>query len=171
VPSQQPAHATRVPDVRKTASEWRKAQRGISPDEVLELCDALWETRWREERIVAIALAGGNKAVLTVATWNRLERWSEDIDSWEHSDHLAQVTGRLLITDFGLLSRVRALESSANPWQRRLALVTLIVAFMKYGACRQELASMANRLQKDEHPSVRRAGVWARDRLSKGPSE
>jgi 3-methyladenine DNA glycosylase AlkD len=56
---------------------------------------------------------------------------------------------------------------SANPWQRRLALVTLIVAFMKGGVFRDELSSMGDRLEKDEHPLVRRAVVWARDRLRK----
>jgi 3-methyladenine DNA glycosylase AlkD len=56
---------------------------------------------------------------------------------------------------------------SENPWQRRLALVTLIVAFMKGAMFRDELTAMADRLQKDKHPLVRRAVVWARDRLKK----
>jgi 3-methyladenine DNA glycosylase AlkD len=167
VPSQQPAHATRVPDVRKVASEWRQAHRGVAPDEVLALCDALWATGWREERIVAIALIGGSKAVREVVRWEQLEVWSADIDNWEHVDHLADVTGRLLIADASLLPRVETLELSENPWQRRLALVTLIVAFMKGGVYREELTSMGDRLQKDKHPAVRKAVVWARDRLRK----
>lgn len=167
VPSQQPAHATRVPDVRKTASEWRRAHRGVPPEEVLALCDALWATGWREERLVAILLIGGSKGVMDIVDWERLERWSEGIDNWEHVDQLADVTGRLLIKDNALLARVKALETSANPWQRRLALVTLIRAFMKGGVLRDELASMADRLQKDEHALVRRAVVWARGRLRK----
>jgi 3-methyladenine DNA glycosylase AlkD len=130
--------------------------------------------------MVAIALAGGTKArhldgvrrgdsrtAPTAVSWDQLEDWSRDIDNWEHDDHLADVTGRLLIADSSLLGRVRALEASANPWQRRLALVTLIVAFMKGAIYRDELAAMADRLQKDKHPLVRRAVVWARDRLQK----
>jgi 3-methyladenine DNA glycosylase AlkD len=167
VPSQLPAHATRVPDVRKTASEWRKAHRGVAPGEVLALCDALWETGWREERIVAIALIEGRKEILAAVDWEGLERWSNDLENWEHVDWMAGVTGRLLIADQALLPKVKALESSENPWQRRLGLVTLIVAFMKGGVFREELASMADRLQKDPHPLVRRAVVWARDRLKK----
>ena len=167
VPSQQPAHATRVPDIRKVASEWRRAHQGVEPAEVLALCDALWATGWREERIVAIALIAGSKPVLATARWDQLEAWSTDIDNWEHVDHLADVTGRLLIADLSLLPRAKALEVSDNPWQRRLALVTLIVAFMKGAVFREELSGMAGRLQKDPHPLVRRAVVWARDRLSK----
>ena len=167
VPSQQPAHATRVPDVRKVTSEWRRTHRGIAPDEVLALCDALWAIGWREERIVAISLVAGSKLVLAAVRWPHLEAWSGDIDNWEHVDQLADVTGRLLIADPSLLVRVMTLEISESPWQRRLALVTLIVAFMKGGVFRDELSSMGDRLQKDKHPLVRRAVVWARDRLRK----
>ncbi|HEY7466573.1 MAG TPA: DNA alkylation repair protein [Dehalococcoidia bacterium] len=167
VPSQLPAHATRVPDIRKTASEWRKAHRGVPADEVLALCEALWATGWREERIVAIALIEGSKEVLRAAGWEQTERWSRDLENWEHVDWLAGVTGRMLIADRTLLSEVKALESSENPWQRRLALVTLIVAFMKGDMFREELSGMAERRQKDPHPLVRRAVVWARDRLKK----
>ena len=167
VPSQLPAHATRVADIRKTASEWRRAHRGVPAGEVLALCEALWATGWREESIVAIALIEGNKDVLGTVTWPQTERWSEDLENWEHVDWLAGVTGRMLIADRTLLGEVKALESSENPWQRRLALVTLIVAFMKVGVFREELSSMAERRQKDPHALVRRAVVWARDRLKK----
>jgi 3-methyladenine DNA glycosylase AlkD len=167
VPSEQPAHATRVPDVRKVVSEWRQAHRTTSPDEVLALCGALWAIGWREERLVAVALIESSKPVLASVGWDRLEAWFRDIDNWEHVDHLAGVTGRLLIADPSLLSRVRALEAGESPWQRRLALVTLIVAFMKAGVFRGELAAMAGRLQKDKHAAVRKAVVWARDRLRK----
>jgi 3-methyladenine DNA glycosylase AlkD len=167
VPSLQPAHATRVPDIRRTASEWRRAHRGVPAFEVLALCEALWATGWREERIVAIALIEGSKELLRAAGWEQMERWSEDLENWEHVDWLAGVTGRMLIADRTLLNEVKTLESSENPWQRRLALVTLIVAFMKGGVFREELTEMAARRQKDPHPLVRRAVVWARDRLKK----
>jgi len=168
VASQLPAHATRVPDIRKVASEWRRAHKGVEPAEVLALCDALWATGWREERIVAIALIEGSKELLRAVEWAaQVERWSRDLENWEHVDWLAGVTGRLLIADGTLLAKTKALESSENPWQRRLGLVTLIVAFMKGGVLREELAAMAERRAKDPHPLVRRAVVWARDRLKK----
>lgn len=167
VPSQLPAHATRVPEIRKTASAWRKAHRGIEVDETFALCDALWATRWREERLVAIDLIRATKAARGTVGWERLDRWSVDIDNWEHVDHLADLTGWLLIADPSLFGRVIALESSENSWQRRLALVTLIVAFMKGGVFRDELTAMAERRSKDPDKLVRRAAVWARDRLKK----
>src|SRR5438477_9482589 len=64
VPSSQPAHATRVPDIRATAAEWRREHRGIDNSDLLALCDALWATGWREERIVAITLLGRARPTL-----------------------------------------------------------------------------------------------------------
>jgi 3-methyladenine DNA glycosylase AlkD len=166
VPSLLPAHATRVPDVRKTASEWRRAHRDIALGDLLAIADALWRTEWREERLVAIALINSDKAAQVVG-WQRVEAWSAGIDNWEHVDHLADVTGRMLRVSPVLLTDVLKLETSANPWQRRLALVTLIVAFRADAGLRDELAAMAERLRKDPHALVRRAVVWARDRLAK----
>jgi 3-methyladenine DNA glycosylase AlkD len=169
VPSQQPAHATRVPDVRATAAEWRRAHRDIDNDELLRLCDALWATGWREERIVAITLAGRAKPALTSAEWPPFVVWSEDIDNWEHVDHLAGVTGRMLIAEPGMLSRVETLAGSESGWQRRLSIVTIIVAYQQAGETwRGALEASVERLRSDKHPLVKRAIVWANDRLKKG---
>jgi 3-methyladenine DNA glycosylase AlkD len=166
VPSMQPAHATRVPEVRRVASEWRREHKNATVAETLVLCESLWATGWREERLVAIALLN-TKRMLDVVDWPRLEAWSESIDNWEQVDHLSDVTGKLLAARPALFIRVNALDESANPWQRRLALVTLIVAFRQDAAWRDELSAMAERLSKDPHALVRRAVVWARDRLKK----
>jgi 3-methyladenine DNA glycosylase AlkD len=73
----------------------------------------------------------------------------------------------MLAAEPGLAAEVEALSQSENPWQRRLALVTLIVAFRHDGAWRPRLEVLAERLRTDKHPLVRRAVVWARDRLTK----
>jgi 3-methyladenine DNA glycosylase AlkD len=167
VPSAQPAHATRIPDVRKTVSEWRRAHKGLPTEALPALCDALWATGWREERIVAIDLLRRDKKALAAVDWQRLADWSADIDNWEQVDHLADVSGRRLVADPTLASEIDTLAASDNPWQRRLALVTLIVAFRLDERWRRPLRVMADSLRKDPHPLVRRAVVWARDRLAK----
>jgi 3-methyladenine DNA glycosylase AlkD len=167
VPSQQPAHATRAPEVRRVVADWRRAHRDVAIEDLYALCDALWQTGWREERLVAISLARRSRTALAGFGWQRVQRWSADIDNWEHVDHLADVSGWLLWQNPAARGEVEALSLSDNPWQRRLALVTLIVAFRQDAAWRSELTTMAARLQQDRHPLVRRAVVWARDRLAK----
>jgi 3-methyladenine DNA glycosylase AlkD len=167
VPSQQPAHAVRVPEIRKIGLTWNREHTRVPAEEVLALCDALWSTGWREERCLAIQLAGARRDVLGQIEWPQIDRWSADVDNWEHVDHLSDVTGRMLVERPELLEDLRLFESSDNPWERRLALVTLIVAFRRDASWRTELESMAERLRQDKHPLVHKAGVWARDRLGK----
>jgi 3-methyladenine DNA glycosylase AlkD len=168
VPSSQPAHATRVPDIRATAAEWRKTHRDADNDEMLRLADALWATAWREERIVAISLLGRVRPQLTSDAWPRLVAWSADIDNWEHVDHLGDLTGRMLIAEPQMLPAVEALAESESGWQRRLSIVTVIVAFQKGGETwREPLESMVERLRSDKHALVKRAIVWAKDRLGR----
>jgi 3-methyladenine DNA glycosylase AlkD len=168
VPSAQPAHFARVPEVRKVAEKWRRDHRDVGIEDLYELCDLLWQTGWREERQVAVHLLKRSSTALAGLEWDRIEGWSDDIDNWEMVDHLAGVSGALLLADASLLPQVVALADKSNPWQRRLAVVTLIVAFTRDGAWRNELESTASRLANDSHPLVRRAVVWARDRLKKG---
>jgi hypothetical protein len=56
VPSKQQAHATRRPEVRKIATEWLAAHPVMPISDLLQLCEALWSTGWREERLLAILL-------------------------------------------------------------------------------------------------------------------
>jgi 3-methyladenine DNA glycosylase AlkD len=169
VPSSQPAHATRVPEIRATAAQWSRTHRDIDNDELLRLCEALWATGWREERIVAITLLSRARPRLTFDAWPRLVAWSADIDNWEHVDHLAGFTGRMLIAEPEHLAQVEALADSQSGSQRRLSIVTLIVAYQQEGeAWRGPLESMVSTLHNDKHALVRRAIVWANDRLKKG---
>jgi 3-methyladenine DNA glycosylase AlkD len=164
VPSALWAHATRVPDIRKTAVEWSRAHKASEPGEVLAVAEALWATGWREEMLVAITLL---KPVLPSVGWELVERWSADFENWEQVDHFGDVSGEMLLSRPELLPEVNKLEASAHPWQRRLAIVTLIQAFRRDPSWRPELEAMSERLRGDKHPLVRKAIVWARDRLKK----
>lgn len=165
VPSSQKAHPTRVPEIRKVGSEWLKDHRNVLSDDLFALCDALWSTGWREERLVAIQLIGRSPAAMDAIEWEHLRDWSGDIDNWEHIDHLGDVTGRLLQMQPRLIGRIEQLATSYNHWQRRLALVTLIVAGRDF-AWEAALLRMAERLKNDDEPAVRKAVTWARREIT-----
>jgi 3-methyladenine DNA glycosylase AlkD len=164
VPSKQPAHATRVPEIRRLVKAWLRSHRNLLVQDVLAIADALWGTGWREERIFAIALLKEHEDAIYDVEWVDLERWSREIDNWEHVDHLADVTGRLLQMQPKLINRVEALERSYNVWQRRLALVTMIVAGRDF-AWREALRRMTERLKNDDEPTIKKAVTWARREL------
>jgi 3-methyladenine DNA glycosylase AlkD len=163
VPSALPAHSTRVPDIRKISSEWARSHSGASGGEVITLAEALWATGWREEMIAAVMLIARSRSAMEALSWESIERWSEQIDNWEHVDSLAgEVTGPLLRQKPELRSDVAKLGSSAHSWQRRLAIVTLIVAVRTDASWQPELEAMTSSLQGDRGPTMRKALDWAR---------
>jgi 3-methyladenine DNA glycosylase AlkD len=167
VPSALPAHAVRVPTLRKVALEWLRAHKEATGDEVIRVAEALWAVKWREEMLVGIGLLAHSRAAMAALSWDVVERWSDDLENWEQVDHLAFVTGSLLNARSALIARVRAISKADSPWQRRLAIVTLIEAFRSNASWRPQLESIASELGTDKHPLVRKGVVWARDRLAK----
>jgi 3-methyladenine DNA glycosylase AlkD len=167
VPSVLPAHAVRVPELRKVAIEWLRAHKETSGEEVIRVAETLWSVKWREEMLVGIGLLAHSRPAMDALSWEVIERWSTELENWEQVDHLASVTGALLNARSALIARVRLLSKAESPWQRRLALVTLIEAFRRNAAWRPQLESIASDLRSDSHPLVRKGVVWARDRVAK----
>src|SRR5581483_2715644 len=150
VPSQQPAHAVRVPEVRRIAAEWSRGHKDLASDDVLAVAAALWDTGWREERIVALELAARRTDARERLSWETISAWSAVIDNWELVDNMAWLlTGPLLVQHPGLVERVRAWSDSPSVWQRRLAVVTLIKAAREDAAWVSELRAIAARLKGD----------------------
>ena len=166
VPSELPAHAVRVPEIRRIAAAWSRANRDIAPVDVLEIAEALWATGSREERIVAMQLVEHCRPLLASLPWEVIERWSSQIDNWEHVDHLASaVTYAMLRARRELIDKIDELSHSAHSWQRRLAIVTLIEAARRDASWHDPLATTAARLEGDRGPTMRKAVAWAKKTL------
>ena len=163
VPSQQPAHAVRVPEIRRLAAEWSRAHKAVTAEKVLAFAEALWRTGWREERILGLAILARRKAALAAVDWATIERWSAEIDNWEHVDNMAGLlAGPMLVQRPQLVSSVLTLAASPQVWQRRLAIVTLIEAAREDSAWLPELHAIAEQLKGDRGPTMRKAVDWAR---------
>jgi 3-methyladenine DNA glycosylase AlkD len=168
VPSQHEAHAVRVPVIRKLAVEWLRAHKTAPGSSVLDLANALWETAWREERIVAMTLLGRRKDIVAGLDWSLIEGWSKGIDNWEHVDNMASLlTGPVLVARPELVLQVQDLAASEHVWQRRLALVTLIEVVRDDSAWLPDLRAVALRLKGDRGPTMRKALDWARRTVDK----
>jgi 3-methyladenine DNA glycosylase AlkD len=167
VPSEQPAHAVRVPEVRRLAATWAREHRGLSAEEVTALAQALWDVGWREERLLAINILNRRKAAMESLPWSTIVAWSAAIDNWEHVDNLAGLTGRMLVTRPQLLDDLLRLAESEHVWQRRLAVVTLIEAARDDPAWLPQLETLAEQLRGDRGPTMRKALDWARRTVRK----
>jgi 3-methyladenine DNA glycosylase AlkD len=161
----QPAHGVRLPKVKGIVKEWLKDRRDWPEDFLFSVCDGLWSTGWREERLAAIAIVV-NTDLIYGMDWADLDRWSKELDNAEMVDNLAGIPGRMLQMNPRLHTNVRNLANSNNRWQRRLALSTMIVAAHD-AAWQPGLTAMIERLQADDEPVVQDALAKARARVQR----
>jgi 3-methyladenine DNA glycosylase AlkD len=163
VPSQQPAHSVRLPEIRRVASEWWRGHKGTRPEALLALAEALWDTGWREERIVAMEILDRAKLWQGALPWSVIDRWSAGIDNWELVDNMAShLTGPMLVTRPRIESDLRALLTEDLVWRRRLAIVTLIFAARADERWVPALRDATQALKGDRGPTMRKALDWAR---------
>jgi 3-methyladenine DNA glycosylase AlkD len=130
------------------------------------MAELLWSTGVREDRIAALALIFFNKQAREMVDYSGLESWSREIENRELIDHMAALTGRKLEMTPRLHATVRNLVGSENPYQRRLALMTLVVA-SRDPAWEPGLAAMVDRLSADPEPVVQDAVAHAKARLAR----
>lgn len=167
IPSALPSHFVRKADLRRIGADWSRAHRDASPEDLIELADALMAVGWREESIVAMIVLSRSKLALQTLPWSRIEDWSSRFENWEHVDNAAMlVTAKMLAIRAGLLDDVETMAASSHVWQRRLAIVTLIEATRHDPRWRPHLEAMAQRLTGDKGPTMRKAVAWARKVVS-----
>jgi 3-methyladenine DNA glycosylase AlkD len=165
-PSPQPMHAVRMSGIRAVVREWLEERSDYPVEYILMICEGLWSTGAREERIAAMGIILFHEQSREMVDFRLFERWSREVDNAELVDHLAGLTGRMLEATPRLHGAVRSFALSDNPWQRRLALVTLIVA-SRDPSWEPGLRTMIERLENDDHPQVKQAVEWGREHLQK----
>jgi 3-methyladenine DNA glycosylase AlkD len=172
VPSQLSAHFVRLTELRRIAATWSREHRGADAAQLIELADALWATGWREEGIVAMIVLSRSKDALQTLPWSSIEAWSARFENWEHVDNTAMlVTGAMLQLRPDLIDEVGAMAGSAHVWQRRLAIVTLLVATRHDASFASQLEAMTQRLTGDRGPTMRKAVAWARKVLNESEGQ
>ena len=162
---EQEARGTPFPAVRRIVREWLAARHEHPVEYVVLTAELLWSSGVREDRIAALSLIFFHKPARELVDFSGLESWSHDIDNRELIDFMAALTGRQLETAPRLHATVRSLVASESPYQRRLALMTLVVA-SRDPAWEPGLAAMVERLSGDTDPVVQDALVRAKARLA-----
>ena len=166
LPEDELLYGTPLPAIRRVVREWLEPRREHPPEYILSVCELLWSTGSREECIAALAIIFFHRPAREMVDFALLKAWSREVESVEVTDHLAGLMGRILETAPRLLGSVRSLANSDRATQRRLALMTLIVA-SRDPAWEPGLAAMVERLENDTEPLVRQVVDKARERLSR----
>lgn len=161
---ERPYLGIRVPQITSVAG---KASAKLTGEQLLTLCDELWETDIHEARIAAGKILERKKVRDIEGIWFRIDRFKEDLDSWAIADHLAHAAFRCLREEPRFLEEIEnSWLKHHSFWVRRAALVfTLFQA--KKGQDPERPLSWAGGMVDDHEWFIQKAiGWWLRE-LSK----
>ncbi|MEZ4768184.1 MAG: DNA alkylation repair protein [Caldilineales bacterium] len=157
-------YGVRVPELRRLSGDWQRAHKGIAPDELLAMVEALWTGASYEERAMAIELLGRNKRVIPGLSWDHFDRWRHQVDNWGLDDALATtVFGPWLAADLpGRLAHLRALVVDPVVWSRRLGLVATVPLNRDRSTGQPDLTlALVDQLKGERQPMITKAISWA----------
>lgn len=154
----------RVPQITRVAG---KASAKLTGEQLLTLCDELWETDIHEARIAVGKILERKKVRDIEGIWFRIDRFKEDLDSWAIADHLAHAAFRCLREEPRFLEEIEnSWLKHQSFWVRRASLVyTLYLA--KKDQNPERPLSWASGMVDDQKWFIQKAiGWWLRE-LSK----
>jgi 3-methyladenine DNA glycosylase AlkD len=164
-----------VPDLRALISALKHRYSSWNEKEWIAFCKGLVATGIFECQGMAFELIAGNKKILRAVGYEDLEKLGKNLDNWGSVDGYG-------VGVFGLLWRegvvkdtdIRRLLRSADPWERRLAVVSTVPLNLRSrggtGDTRRTLL-VCERVVDDPHDMVRKALSWALRELSKRDPE
>jgi 3-methyladenine DNA glycosylase AlkD len=162
----------RTPVVREIAARYFRQIKSLDIDSVLDLCEALLETRLCEHRTIAFDWSFRLRNQYQPEYFAVLERWLEEyVDDWSSCDDLCcHALGDFVLRYPEFVSRVKAWSHSKSRWLRRASAVTFI-----YGARRgqslEHVLAVADALLTDPEDIVQKAYGWALKVASKTHQE
>lgn len=154
----------RVPHLRQSYSLGFSFSKK-NPDEVAKIWDSVW---WNSDCFEVMALAliwfEDPKQRKNLKTyWELLNKWSERIDNWAHSDTLSGIYARIHEdSPTEVYKTFKKWNISQNPWQRRLSIVSLFYYSSqrkKYPPLNKVMALLKPQLKYD-HYYVQKGIGW-----------
>jgi 3-methyladenine DNA glycosylase AlkD len=162
-----PIRGVRAAEVRRIATEARRALGRDSMGDLLSLAERLLASRWLEDKAAGIYAAAGFVRRFGEPEFRHTERWLRFISDWATNDGLTiNVLGPQLVTDRKRVRRVFLWLGSRNRWHRRAAATSLIPAARR-GLYTDEIFRLARRLYRDPDEMVQKGVGWLLKEASK----
>lgn len=148
-------------DVGKIARSYIKEIACRDKNEILALCDSLWQSTYIEECVIACIWAESRVKEFEEGDIDCFERWiNQYVDNWATCDTLCNHTiGGFLMRFPNFIERVKRWAYSENRWMRRAASVSLIIPARK-GFFLSEIFQIADSLLIDNDDLVQKGYGW-----------
>jgi len=161
-------YGVRTGEVRKLARRYYGEIKGLSKQDIFEICEELLDTGISENRTIAFQWAHRLKAQYETDDFARFESWIERyVNNWGACDDLCtHALGELVYQYPDLIENLKNWCGSDNIWKRRGAAVTMIYS-IRNGEVLDETLEIADLLFSDEEDLVQKGYGWMLKEASK----
>jgi len=121
-----------MPQIRKIALTWIKDHPEVNVDEIVKLCQKLWNTHWHEERMIVDSLLEANRHQLSIHHLPIIETFITTVTGWAQLDGVAVLAvGSIVDKDKNAAKYLSKWIKSDNFWVRRAAILSQILEFRR----------------------------------------
>ncbi len=155
------AHGVKTASVERISAAFFKEIRDRGKTEIMNLCEALFETDYVEEAIIACDWAYALRDRYERGDFEVFQKWlNRYINNWAKCDTLCNHTIGAFLEKFPeYVSRLKGWTKSENRWVRRASAVTLILPARK-GMFLEEILEIADGLLMDRDDLVQKGYGW-----------
>lgn len=147
--------------VEKLAATYYQQLHQAGKDEILAMCELLWQSGMLEESFIACNWAYRLRSQYVPGDFVVFDRWIHQyLNNWASCDTLCNHTvGAFVVKYPGFLLKLKDFTTSSNRWARRAAAVSLIIPARK-GMFLDTIFEIADSLLMDKDDLVQKGYGW-----------
>lgn len=154
-------YGVRTAEVGKVAKESFRQIKGLSKQEIFQLCEELWKAGYLEESVVACIWAESLHKLYEPEDFKTFEHWVHNyLTNWADCDTLCNHTiGTFVMMYPQYISELKRWATSSGRWVKRASAVTLIIPARK-GLFLDDIFEIADTLLLDKDDLVQKGYGW-----------
>ena len=154
-------YGIKIVDVNKIGKEFYKKIQGSSKNEIFDICEELWKSRYFEEAIIACIFSESLHKEYEPSDFEIFEGWvKEYVNNWADCDTLCNHTvGTFVMMYPEYISELKKWAKSPARWTKRASAVSLIIPARK-GLFLKDIFEIADILLLDKDDMVQKGYGW-----------
>lgn len=154
-------YGVKTAEVRKIGKEFYTQLKGHSKQDIFDICEELWKSKYLEEAVIACIFSESLHKQYEPADFKIFEHWVKNyVNNWAACDTLCNHTiGTFVMMYPEYLNNLKKWAKSPNRWTKRASAVTLIIPARK-GRFLSAIFEIADLLLLDKDDMVQKGYGW-----------